>query len=73
MRLPNKSTPYEKSVLHISYLLLDKLVQKPYEVAELYQSLSPLKVSVTDFIESLDVLYCLRKVKMKEGVISYVG
>ena len=73
MRLPNKSITYQDSLFSIALKVLERISIKPYKPKDLYVLLRNEDVSVPDFIETLDMLYCLRRIRLFEGEIHYVN
>ncbi len=73
MKLPSKTTPYNRSVLVLFPGILSILKQQDMQVANLQKEFSD--VPLGDFISALDCLYALRAIELdeKRGMISYVG
>lgn len=75
MRYPNKITSFKESILFKMILLLDILNEGTYTVDELYKKSRRNFDSTADFIETLDALYALDKIKVEKYSrrIEYVG
>ena len=75
MRYPNKITSFKESILFKMILLLDILNEGTYTVDELYKKSRRNFYSTADFIETLDALYALDKIKVEKYSrrIEYVG
>ena len=75
MRLPNKVTSYQESILSKLIVLLDALCNSDISLTELY-SVTPKYFSVmSEFIDALDVLFALNKLEYNEEleVLHYVS
>ena len=75
MKLPNKVTSYEESVLGKLVPILNLLSQKNMHIYELYAETRALYNSYLDFVDVLDCLFALRKIEYfdNEGVLHYVA
>ena len=75
MRYPNKITSFKESILFKMILLLEILNEGTYTVDELYKKSRRNFDSTADFIETLDALYALDKIKVEKYSrrIEYVG
>lgn len=73
MKLPSKTTPYNRSVLALFPGILSILKKQDMRVADLQKEFSA--VPLGDFISALECLYALRAMEFdeKRGLISYVG
>ena len=73
MKLPSKTTPYNRSVLALFPEILSILKKKAMRVADLQKEFPD--IPLVDFISALDCLYALRAIELdeKRGLISYVG
>lgn len=63
MKLPSKVVPYNKSVFPIMCKILNELNQNNYTINNLYKKILKQEKILTPkiFIESLDILYILKK------------
>ena len=75
MKLPNKVTSYEESVLSKLIPILNLLSQKNMQIYELYVETREQYGSYSDFVDALDCLFALRKIEYldKEEVLHYVA
>ncbi len=75
MKLPSKVTSYSESVLYKLPIILSALVQKDMSPYSLYQEVQTEFVCVSEFIDTLDCLFALQKLKLnsENGVIHYVA
>jgi hypothetical protein len=74
MRLPNKVTKYEESIFPVMLSILEVLQNGPQAVDSLYVSTRFSSKDVSNFIDALDALFFLRKIKITEGgQITYAG
>ncbi len=75
MKLPSKVTSYSESVLYKLPIILDALIQKDMSPYLLYQEVQTEFVCVSEFIDTLDCLFALQKLKLnsENGVIHYVA
>lgn len=73
MKLPSKTTPYNRSVLALFPRILSILKKQDMRVVDLQKEFPNLPLG--DFISALDCLYALRTIEIDEerGLISYVG
>jgi len=73
MRLPNKVTPYGKSILPKLPIILNELVKGDLTPKKLFDKTKKKFSSVDEFIEAMDCLYLLNKVRMnREELLHYV-
>ena len=74
MKFPNKSILYNESVLSKFPTILSLLSRGEMSVAELYLAMKPQTENVADFVDALDCLYALRKIKFNTETrrLSYV-
>lgn len=75
MILPNKLINFDESVLSKTICILDIMsIEKVMFVSELYQNVESEFNDINDFINALDVLFVLSKIKFnkKMKVIEYV-
>jgi len=64
MRLPNKLFSYNESVISKFPFILQKVSEENnMSILELYHSLSGKFEDITEFLEALDCLYALGKIK----------
>jgi hypothetical protein len=75
MKLPNKVTSYEESILSKLTAILDLLSQKNMQIYELYVETRKQYSSYSDFVDTLDCLFALRKIEYldNEEVLHYVA
>lgn len=75
MRLPNKVTSYQESVLSKLIVLLDVLCNKDTSLIGLYSDTKQSFSDISEFIDTVDVLFALNKLEYNEelGVLHYVG
>lgn len=73
MKLPSKTTPYNRSVLALFPEILSILKKQAMRVSDLQKEFPDIPLG--DFISALDCLYALRAIELdeKRGLISYVG
>lgn len=71
MNFPDKVTCYSDSILAILPRILSFVQKKSLPVFILYKKVGIM--NITDFIEALDCLYAMKKIEIKEGVVSYVA
>lgn len=72
MKFPNKVISYKESIIANFPKVLSLLEIREYDVFSLYNDLSK-KMSIGDFVNTLDCLFALNKIVLNEGVISYVN
>ena len=75
MRLPNKVTSYQESVLSKLIVLLDVLCTKDTSLIGLYSDTKECFSDIFEFIDAVDVLFALNKLEYNEdlGVLYYVS
>ena len=75
MRLPNKVFSFGESVISKFPILLNALVQETLTPRELYVAVKTETESVSEFLETLDCLYALGKIRYDEKTrkLAYVG
>lgn len=75
MRLPNKVTPYKKSIIARFPDILLCLEQREMSPRELFEYTTAGKKDMGDFLSALDCLFALGEVGLDEerGVLYYVG
>ena len=66
MKFPNKIISYKESVLSRFPLVLDILENNDYSIGELFNVVKAHMEDVIDFIDILDCLFALGKVKLNE-------
>ena len=73
MKLPSKTTPYNRSVLALFPEILFILKKQAMRVADLQKEFPD--VPLGEFISALDCLYALRAIEFdeKRGLIFYAG
>ena len=74
MQLPNKLYSYNESIISKFPVVLHELRKSPCGVSELYTKFQQEVTGTTEFMEILDCLYALGKVKYDEEakVLKYV-
>lgn len=74
MKLPNKVTSYQESILSKLPVLLDEVIIKDLSLMELYCSTKKYFSDTVEFIEAIDCLFALKKLEYDEdlGVLRYV-
>lgn len=75
MKLPNKVTSYQESVLSKLTVLLDILSIRDSSLIELYFNTKQYFSDTSEFIDTVDCLFALNKLKYNEdsGVLHYVS
>lgn len=75
MRLPNKVTSYQESILSKLVVLLDVLCNGDVSLIELYSGTQQSFSDISEFIDAIDVLFALNKLEYDEEleVLHYVG
>ena len=75
MKLPNKVTSYQESVLSKLTILLDILSVRDSSLIELYFNTKQYFSDTTEFIDTVDCLFALNKLEYNEDweVLHYVG
>lgn len=64
MRLPSKVTPFRKSILSKFPVVLTTLSSQDMSPNELYTKVKSKGISMADYIEILDSLFLLNKIKL---------
>lgn len=74
MKLPNKLYSYSESILSKMPPVLSALQQQPYGVYELYRTVPAGLAGIGEYMELLDCLYALNKIRYDEEkeVLTYV-
>lgn len=75
MKLPNKVTSYQESVLSKLTVLLDILSVRDSSLIELYFNTKQYFSDTSEFIDTVDCLFALNKLEYNEdsGVLHYVS
>ena len=75
MKLPNKVTSYQESVLSKLTFLLDILSIRDSSLIELYFNTKQYFSDTSEFIDTVGCLFALNKLEYNEelGVLHYVG
>lgn len=75
MKLPNKVTSYQESVLSKLTVLLDILSVRDSSLIELYFNTKQYFSDMSEFIDTVDCLFALNKLEYNEDleVLHYVG
>lgn len=71
MRFPSKVTPYKDSTLARLPIVLKYLKNKDYTVLSLFNEVKD-KMNIKEYIDTLDCLFALKKIILKEEIIHYV-
>jgi len=71
MRFPNKVTPYRDSTFAKMPIILKLLKLKDYTVLSLFDAVRN-KMSIKEFVDTLDCLFILEKIILREEIIHYV-
>lgn len=66
MKFPNKVLNYNESVISKFPLVLSLLEQKNYTVFSLYEKIKLQVNGVDEYLEILDCLYAMNKIKLNE-------
>lgn len=66
MRLPNKVTPYSKSVIAWFPSILSSLEEKAMSPQDLMEALVTGQANMGDFLDALDCLYALNKIELTD-------
>lgn len=74
MRLPNKVTSYNESVLSKFSIILNKLFDRNMPPYCLYQEVKQNFIGVSEYIDALDCLFALNALEINDenGEIRYV-
>ena len=75
MKLPNKVTSYQESILSKLNVLLDVMCNRDISLTELYSVTHQNFSDMSEFIDALDVLFALNKLEYNDEleVLHYVG
>lgn len=73
MKFLSKVTTYKDSSISLFPVILSKLEKEPMTPSELYKKVKKKVSGIQEYIEILDCLYALQKIKLEEGVLYYVG
>ena len=75
MKLPNKVTSYQESILSKFNVLLDEMCNRDVSLTELYSATYQNFSDMAEFIDVLDVLFALNKLEYNDEleVLHYVG
>lgn len=75
MKLPNKVTSYQESILSKLTVLLDILSVRDLSLIELYFNTKQYFSDTLEFIDTIDCLFALNKLEYNEnlGVLHYVS
>ena len=71
MRFPNKVTPYKDSTIARIPIVLKYLSKKDYTVISLYNEVKD-KLTIKEYIDTLDCLFILNKITLMEEILHYV-
>lgn len=74
MKLPSKVTPFKESIIAKFIPVLDTLKTESLSPSELYKEVKTKVNGISEFMEILDCLFILEKIKLDkyEEVIHYV-
>lgn len=74
MRLPNKTTSYDRSVMPYFPRIAAELAGTDVEPIRLYEAIRLPDKSVGDYLDALDCLFALGRIEIAEGgLLHYVG
>ena len=75
MKLPNKVTSYQESILSKFNVILDAMCNRDVSLTELYSATYQNFFDMSEFIDVLDVLFALNKLEYNDEleVLHYVG
>lgn len=75
MKLPNKVTSYQESILSKFNVLLDEMCNRDVSLTELYSATYQNFFDMSEFIDVLDILFALNKLEYNDEleVLHYVG
>ena len=71
MKFPNKVNSYKSSVLPLLPKILKLLSVKDHTVTRLYELLEK-EMSINEYIDGLDCLFAIGKIKINKEVLHYV-
>lgn len=71
MKLPSKVTSYKESIIARFPIILNKIKEKDYPVATLYDALKD-KITLDDYVDVLVCLYVLGQITLRKEIIHYV-
>lgn len=66
MKLPSKVTPFKESIIAKFIPVLDKLKYGPLSPSELYKEVKTKVNGISEFMEILECLFVLEKIKLDE-------
>lgn len=69
MRLPNKNTPIQKSILPLLPIILNNIPSDGISLNELYKSINNYFESVLDFRDSITCLIVIGKINLSNNLI----
>lgn len=74
MILPNKITPFNKSIIAKTPYILDEIKDAPSTISHLFEKTKEHFEDINAFICAMDVLYVLEKIDVDfaKGEVSYV-
>lgn len=74
MLFPSRTAEYEQSVISKMFIVIKCLSRKTYRIDELYAEVKKHQCNLEDFIDALDCLYMIGKIKYKKekGMICVV-
>ena len=74
MRLPSKTTPYERSVMSYFPSIAAVLADKDTAPTELYEAIDVSGKNIGDYLDALDCLFAIGRLALTEGgLLRYVG
>ena len=72
MKLPNKFVTYKNSILYKLPIILNKLSICDLSIIELYDKIKSNFNNINEYIEALDCLFILNKIKLSGEILHYV-
>ena len=67
MKFPNKVINYNESIISKFPIILSQLQIKDYSISSLYEKIKNKIENINEFLEILDCLFTLNKIKLDEN------
>lgn len=67
MKFPNKVINYNESIISKFPIILSQLQIKDYSISSLYEKIKNKVENINEFLEILDCLFALNKIKLDEN------
>lgn len=67
MKFPNKVINYNESIISKFPIILSQLQIKDYSISSLYEKIKNKVENINEFLEILDCLFTLNKIKLDEN------